>query len=345
MIMQTRRGRTAGRPFLALAAVVIAMAGSAAQAKAEAATAPIETKASDDFWIGDFAALERKNAQLSESGGYTPEGRAKLDLFREELTSVFDHDARPREPYLRELDALTLQWTTQYPQSALAHILHARSLFAHGWSYRGNGMAHQVPPQAWKDFESYLRSAVKYLNDHGEVALRDSYAHVTLLDIVRGLGFSQKQRDVIVQDGLKRNPRDLNLYAVASLALLPKWGGDSGTLDKYIRQAAAQTRAEHGASLYASLYWEAAVHQYGHALFDGSQADWPTMKQGYEDILARSPDSVSQRNRYAYFACLAKDKMTLLEQLEKIGTRLDTAEWGANGERILERCQRLASEA
>jgi hypothetical protein len=68
------------------------------------------------------------------------------------------------------------------------------------------------------------------------------------------------------------------------------------------------------------------------------------MKKSYEDMLARFPSS-GRLNRYAYFACLAKDRPTLAALLEKIGKKIDVSLWGPNPQRSQEACQRWAKEA
>lgn len=330
--------------FLSLLACGMVGISCAAPAWAAPERSPILLKAKEDFWIGDFAALEAQNAALRARATFTLEGQADLTSFRDGIAIVFDNAVKPREPYLQELEALTLQWAMQHPQSALAHILHAKALVAHAWSYRGGGFAKEVSPQAWKEFDRYLRQAVAYLGAHADVAMSDSYGHLTLLSLGKGLNFNQKQNAAIAQEGLKRNPQDQELYFTVLTTLLPKWGGDGKALDRYIRQVAEQTKAEYGASLYARLYSAAASDEYGQTLFENSYADWTLMQQGYEDLLALYPDAILRRNRYAYFACMAKDKPVLQAQLAKLGARLDASAWGHNGERNLEGCQRWASE-
>jgi hypothetical protein len=313
-------------------------------ARAEKTRSPIEIEAEQAFWWGDFDALEKQNNYLRTGRHFSADGAADLEMFRRGLGSVIGAGVEHREAYLRELETLTLQWATEHPKSALAHIMYAKVLVSHAWSYRGGGYAKDVPPEAWSDFIAYLRRAVEYLQAHADVALTDSYAHATLLTIGMGLGWDAKQLQAIAQDGLKRNPQDIDLYFDTLTTLLPKWGGDPKTLDNYIRQAAEQTRADYGMGMYARLYSIAAEEDYGHALFENSYADWPTMKQGYEDMQARFPNSPFRRNRFAYMACLAKDKETLLALLAELGPKVDAAQWGPNPERSLESCQRWAKQ-
>jgi hypothetical protein len=342
MKLQPSQSRVVGRFVLTLA--LAATAPAWAEPEDEPALAPIIVEARQAFWWGDFAALEKQNAYFRQPGRFGPDGTSDLDLFRTGLRKIFDSKVKPVEPYLQELEAVTLQWATEHPKSALAHIMHANALVAHAWSYRGGGFANTVPPEAWRDFHAYLGRALDYLKSNADVALTDSYAHTTLLVIGRGLGWDAKQMGAVAQDGLKRNPQDINLYFEMMTTLLPKWGGNAKTLDDYIRQTAEQTRADYGLGMYARLYSAAAEEHYGHALFEDSHADWARMKQGYEDMQVRYPDSPGRRNRYAYMACLAKDRTTLLALLDELGPKLDATKWGDNPERSLESCQRWARQ-
>lgn len=320
-----------------------ALALCAAGVVSAADESPFSTQATQAFWWGDFAALEQQNAVLRQPGHIGGDGVLEVEWFRIGLGKVINETADNQEAYLQELEKLTLQWTKEHPQSALAQVLYAKVLIAHAWAYRGGGYAKDVPPEAWKDFETYMQRATQHLLDHAEVALSDSYGHATLLTIAKTTGWDDKQLWDIINDGLKRNPDDASLYFTALTAVLPKWGGDVWRLDKFIRKATEQTKAQFGAGMYARLYSAAAEEEFGHALFQDSHVDWPTLKQGYEDMLARYPGN-GRRNRYAYMACLAKDKPTLLAQLDLLGDKVTAASWGPNPQRSLEGCLRWAKQ-
>lgn len=328
--------------LLCAALVLLAPAGPARAD--EAAKDAIKAASTDAMWWGDFAALEKQNAYYRQPGRLAPDASSQLEMFRSGLQVVLANKVDNAEAYLKEMDILTLEWATANPTSALAHILHAKALVVHGWSYRGSGFVKDVPPEAWKDFHAYQRRAAEYLSAHADVALTDSYAHVVLLEIGRGLGWSNKQMVAIADEGLKRNPDDLELYFHALFSLLPKWGGNARVVDDYIKYATEQTRAKYGSGMYARLYSAAAEDQFGHALFEDSHADWDKMKQGYEDMFARYRNSPQRLNRYACMACLAKDRDTLLKLLKQLGTQIDTQQWGPNPERSLESCRRWATE-
>lgn len=324
---------------------IVAAAGMGLAAPAHAfPVSPITTRTELAMWWGDFAALEADNAELRRPGHIDASAGLDIEMFRRGVNLVLNSHVAQPEAYLRELEALTLQWAGEHPRSALAHVLYAKVLVAHAWSYRGGGYARDVPPQAWKDFEEYLRRAATYLKDHADVAMTDSYAHLTLLHIGQGLGWDASQMKAIMHDGLKRNPEDVMLYFAVLTTHLPKWGGDVKTLDKFIREVTEETRPLFGTGMYARLYSLASEDEFGHALFEASLADWPTMKKGYEDMHQRYPNSPQRRNGFAHMACLAKDKATLVALLAELGPNLDASAWGTNGERSLESCQRWAGQ-
>jgi len=332
-----------------LAAVTCAAVPGPSWAETDAqkakATNTLESQTYEAFMKGDFAPLHKDNERLRHGKHFRPDGASELDDFRVGLNRVISINVDNKERYLRELEALTLQWATEHPQSSLAHILHAKVLVAQAWSYRGGAYAHDVPPEALADFHKYLQRAAEYLKDHADAVMTDSSAHDLLLGIGNGLDWDIETLKAIQQDGLKQNPYDIILYFDMVTPLLPKWHGNAKVLDKYIREATKQSQAEFGTGMYTRLYAKAAEDQYGHALFEDSLVDWATMKKGYEDMFARFPNSPERRNRYAYMACLAKDRPTLVALLAELGKKIDVSLWGPNPQSSLEACQRWAKES
>lgn len=341
--------RAHDRPIRTVARRALALLGcallAAAPARAEnTVAATIYAEARESFMLGDFATLDRENNRLRQGVHLEEDASSQLEYFRLGMTSAIGTKVKRQEPYLRELEALTLQFAERNPKSSLAHVLYANVLVQHGWSYRGNGYMQDVPEAARKEFVAYLTRAANYLRQHADVALTDSYAHKILIDIGKSLGWKPEQLRAVAEAGLKRNPYDLDLYFDLVGTLVPKWGGDPKTLDKYIREATEQTRAQFGSGMYARLYSAAAQDEYGPRLFLDSHADWPTMKKSYEDMLARYPNSPERRNRFAHMACVAGDQPTLRALLEELGPKVDAKFWGRNGGRTLEGCRRIASE-
>lgn len=336
--------RRARRVCALVLATALAWAGPVGAANDQPAVPSVQQAATEAFWTGDFAALDKMNAAYRQPGPLETNARNRLDYFRRGTSAVFSYVVKNSEAYLSELDALTLQWARDNPQSAYAHILHARSLLAHAQSYRGTSYVKDVPPEAWAYYQRYVDQAFAYVKQHMDLVSTDSSGHLVLLEIGRGLSWDQARMEAIAEAGIARNPDDIQLYFMVALGLVPKWGGNPKVLDTYIRKVTAATSAKFGAGMYARLYADAMDNQFGAALFESSYADWDRMKQGYEDMLARYPDGAARRNNYAYVACIAKDRPTLQRLLGEIGTGFIAGSWGVNPQRAFETCTKWAQQ-
>lgn len=328
---------------LGLALSLAVQSHAEAQVPSAAPGQALEERATDLLWWGDFEALERLHAEVSGPGRREADGVSSLAYFRAGVRRALKGRTDAPDAYFKAMDALTLHWTRVYPQSPLAYDLHARALEYHAWSYRGTGFANAVPPDAWEDFGRYLRQATDFLARHADVALRGSDGHLRLMSVGRASGWPPDRLWAIAEQGLKLNPDDDALYFEVLTALLPKWGGSAQAVDRYIQRVTERTRATRGLELYARLYSAAASEQFQHALFQDSGAQWALMKEGYEGMLARHPDP-RRSNRLAYFACLARDKPTFLDLMDRIGEQPARDQWGTNPTRTLETCRRWAAQ-
>lgn len=92
MTILVRRARSACLSMLGWAMLAIS---PAMPAWAEPDTPTLVAETTGDFWTGDFAALERRNAVLRDGGAMTAEGRPELMMFREGIRNVVVHKAKP----------------------------------------------------------------------------------------------------------------------------------------------------------------------------------------------------------------------------------------------------------
>ena len=303
----------------------------------------VQNEVTAALWFGDLAELERLHALYQQPGQLTVAGRSKLVLFNDGVGKVFNGPKGQSEAFFVQMEALTLHWAQSHPESALVHALHAEALIAHAWSYRGDGYANTVTPQAWRDFKSHIERALAYLARHGDVALRSSSGYVQLLHAGRAAGWDADRLWSVAQAGLQRNPEDERLYRAMLTALLPKWGGSAVQVDRLIQDIAKRTAATHGDIYYARMYAWASDWQFSHQLFEDSGASWPRIKSGYQELVRRHPAPINV-NGYAHMACLARDKPVLLDLLEQIGRNPVLAVWGSNPSRIFEGCKRWAAQ-
>ena len=336
------------RSWLRRAGSVVALVAMLAAAPASAAGAAAPPKVPDQvaavFRFGDFDELERLYAVYGRPGERSPlTGAERLKHFWMGIGQIADSGLEVTEGYYVQMDALTRQWAEQRPQSVLAQLLHANSLRVHAWYHRGHGYAQSVSPASWAAFEKHLNLALEQLRRSEALAARDSSWNRLMMDVGLTLGWRIDQLRPLYEAGIAKNPDHDELHFTMQTALLPKWGGDLPTVERFIATVTEQTRSKRGLEMYARMYASLSYQQVQQTLFTATRVSWPLMKSGFEDQLSRHPHS-DHRNMYAYFACMARDRPALQEQLRLMDGAFERSFWGSTPERTFEACQALARQ-
>jgi hypothetical protein len=285
-------------------------------------TTPVADEAAHLLWWGDFDKLEALYRSVRQSTAIESNGTSRLEAFRHGMARVFTEDAS--DPYFAQLEALTHDWATQRPDSALAQLLYARALHARAMSFRGGDYYAKVPEAARREFERYLALEIEQLDGHADLLKHESTADLYMLMAARFAGSSFAAQHALAMDALARNPADDGGFVDLAMASLPKWGGSPAQFDAVAREAARQRKGT-GMALYAYLYDDNA-YGFNGGLFEASNVDWPTMRQGFRDWMAHWPTEY-MLNRFALQACHAQDKPTTLELLDRIGPRPQARAW------------------
>lgn len=295
------------------------------------------------MWNADFAELERQHTLYQQPGQRTAAGRSKLVLFREGVARVLDGPKAAPEAYFSEMEALTLHWVQRHPGSALAPVLHAQALQARAWWHRGSGFSGKVSPDAWEPFQRHIRRALEFLSARESTALATSSGYTLLLELARASSAPQESLRALALAGLKLNLDDEGLYRAWLVAVLPKWGGSQVQVDRVINEVVRLTAPLHGEIFYARMYAWAGDWEFGTRVYADTGAEWLRVREGYRQLVKRHP-APSNVNGFAYQACLARDKATLLDQLDQIGAQPELGVWGDNARATFENCRRWAAQ-
>lgn len=105
-------------------------------------------------------------------------------------------------------------------------------------------------------------------------------------------------------------------------------------IDRMAQQFGQASFARYGEALYAIAYHAAWRQGYGDDLFTKSDVNWPRLRQGLEDYLARAPQDKVMLNQAAQLACLAGDTQALGEMLPKLAPP-DFSAWQGGRDRYL----------
>ena len=309
----------------ALAGIAAAPAPAVPASMPDGLTSRIADDAAHALRWGDFDRLEALYRSVRQSTELVDGGTLRLQWFRVGLSRVFGEDDAT-DPYFAQVEAMTHAWALERPTSALAQLLYARALHARAWSFRGGDYVDRVRPAALKEFAHYIGLEREQLQSNAALLKDESTADLYTMMMGRSDNWSFEEMHALALDTLARNRADVSGFTELAIAALPKWGGSRQRFDAVAREAARRVMPDAGMAMYAFLY-DANANGFDGELFEKSDVDWPTMRQGFRDWLARYP-SAYMLNRFARDACHAQDRATTRQVLDQIGDKpLDRA-WG-----------------
>lgn len=298
----------------------------------------------------DFAAIEAMYGEYRRSRARTPGGTFKATrmFYYLHRATLQPGTANPRTPggdgrdaSMQAYEALLWRWQTRFPHSSLAALALTHAYIERAFLHRGTGLASEVTQDGWRGFNHYLGLAEQHLDRKHPALERDEAWFMARLRLAKFTRTDVESFVRLVDEASKRYPYFYDAYFTAASSLEPKWGGSVEGIEWVAQVAVRHTRAEDGESAYARVYWSVAQGGYFDTLFETTLVQWPRMKAGFEDLVARYPDPWNQSN-YAFFACLARDGATVRKLFDRLGHQLYAQIWRGNQ---LARCRALADEA
>ena len=295
---------------------------------------PIEDASAEALWWGNFEQLETQYDAVRNSPDLVDGGKLRLEWFRSGLGRIFNASGE-HDPYFAQLETMTHAWSVEHPRSPLAQLLYARALYARGLRLRGGDYASKTPAAAMQAFDHYLGLAEAQLADHADLLRNESTTYLYRVMFARW-HLPYEDIHTIAMEGLGKNRRDLAIFEELAYSALPRWRGSAQRFDEVVHEAVRKVDGYPGMALYAWLY-DADSYSFEGEMFDVSDVDWPTLRQGFRDYLGRYPNAWVL-NRFARQACLAQDKPTTRQLLDQIGAAPLERAWDDR----LDACRRWA---
>ncbi len=284
---------------------------------------------------GDFAALEKQAAELLEKESRFVCGLWQITPF---MGGLSQPETLADEDWSAHQEALE-QWGKAFPKSSTQRIAWASFLINHGWKARGSGYASTVTEEGWRLFKERLNQARDVFSE----LPRDDwspYAYMRCITLGMGLGLSSTEVTPVFTEGVQRWPEYHDLYFAEAVRLLPRWKGRPGEWEKWL---ALETTPETDVTdeIYARVVWaQADYYKNEKGVFEGSEAEWPRVKRGFEVMRKKYPESWWNLNAFARFAAYAADRDTAREIHKDLAGHEETSFW--RGWTYFETCKRWA---
>jgi hypothetical protein len=216
-------------------------------------------------------------------------------------------------------------WRSEFPASEARAVAEATYWLGRAWNARGGAYARDVPPEAWELFKERLRKAWEALGQVPREKVKCGLWYSNAVRTAHELGMPRAELMNLYEEGVTRFPKFHQIYFAAGRALTPKWGGSMKEFDEFARSAAKKTTGFEGDGMYARLYWSIDNDE---LRVEGAETpDWRLLRKGFTDLEAKYPESWWNANKFASFACRAKDRDTYLRVRKRIGTAVSTLAW------------------
>lgn len=274
----------------------------------------------------DFGKLEAMSDAFRRDRARTPAGVWKSDLFYRALIQNSNYAATD-ERLWDDKERRFKKWLERHPHSPSAQISLGKAYLERAWQLRGRRPASETDGSRWPPFQKQLAVAREHMEKVKTTAGIDPEWHRTMIYVAMGEGWDFRRVQAVIDEAVALEPGYQTFYYAVVEYLTPKWHGSNSMIDQFASWVADRTRKAEGDAMYARIYWYVSDAYYGNArLFKEMKIDWKRMRGGFEDIVARYPEPWNL-NKYARFACMAKDYETARTLFARIGQPMSEV-WG-----------------
>jgi hypothetical protein len=257
---------------------------------------------------GRFAELDGIMTEVNDQQLRFLDGEWKLTACLDALSTPQKRDKEDDwKPLLEALTAWDHHSHNVYSGNAVA-----RTKLNFAFFIRTDAPSKDVTKDQWKIFNEAVAYSLETYNDLLKEPAKcvDMYAQLLRIGLAQGWPADRMQQ--MLAAAMAIAPDYYPCYQIVGYYTLEKWHGKPGASRAFLDSILEMVPGARGLEIYTRT--AIALHPYfGASLFakDSSGcADWKKMKQGFEAILSRFPQSVWHRNLFAAYACVAKDRAT-----------------------------------
>ena len=261
----------------------------------------------------------RKFAELEALATKVRSGKERIHTGSWKIFQLYDSlNCRDDEPEsMWQLhDTIHREWEAAFPQSITARVARADFLTTYAWHARGADYANEVTEEGWRLFHGRLAEARTILDQAKPLSPSCPVWWSVCQTVALGQGWSREDYATLYEEAKKFEPEFFAYDFSRAKFLLPRWHGQPGEWE-----AAAEKEIERpgtaGHEIYARVVTEQA--DYYDNVFEESDASWRKTRKGYEELLARYPDSKQLLNEYCRLACYAGDRKLAKQLFGQIG--------------------------
>jgi len=305
----------------------------------------ISSHAAKLFAEQNFSALNHLDDDYRLNQARLPDGRWKITFIYSYLSKLDNKNTnnlntKESVDARQEKFRLVEQWLKATPEHPAPYIAKAELLIAYAWHARGSGWAKNVSDEQWQKFRSRIAQARKVLEDSALISGNHPNWFVKMAVIAKVQNWPATEFTQLYDSAAALYPNYYFIHFAAASYFQPRWHGSKAALRQFVENAVAQSKAQEGLTLYARIYWS-QLWALKDKTFEQGYAQWPQMKQGFDDIMTDYLDSKWNLNAFAFYACMAKDWQTTKQLISQLNNAPLLKVWGSTTK--YKQCDKMSS--
>jgi hypothetical protein len=154
------------------------------------------------------------------------------------------------------------KWRDEFPESPTPLVALAAAHRKWAWEARGGGAAFTVTEDGWRLFHSRIDESRRMAEQAIELGAQDAEPYSELIVVGMATGASKEELRKLFDAGFKISPHHLGMYLNLAIALMPRWGGEPGDVERFANEIPTLVAGDDGLSLFAQVAEE--IHIYEH---------------------------------------------------------------------------------
>lgn len=274
---------------------------------------------------GDFSALEKIGNELRTTRSRYRNGRQRLWRYVFSILTENPNEMT-KEDFARAFKQLE-GWLEVHPRSVNARLMKATLWSHYGWTVRGGRTVDQTTPEQLETFADASAKASATLDEIANITNDFDVGYRRIrIEVSKGLGLKPDLE--LVYDGLKEDPRCLELVTSMSSCLLLRWFGEEGELEAFADEVARRTNADCGDMLYAEVA-VSIMGYFGDGTLDAHPLKWKRIQQGFRDFERLYPQAQEHPPDEAMLAYMAGDLDAVYGVLKRLEGQPVSRKWAA----------------
>ena len=277
------------------------------------------------FEGGRVDALEEQARELRVKRPRFSSGTPVLFDFYEAFNPGSEHiPETAKGPYADRV----LLWAESKPRSLVATMAAIKVAKYRAWKARGRGSANTVTDEGWQEFRRQELKAWSLAQAAEQLGTVDPALYKEMLDLCKDLERPRSDLDTILGKLVAIDPAFDQAYIMVANYLLPRWHGSARELHDFALRATEQSRPAMGSATYARIAIVVALVERS-KIVTAYPFEYKRIKEAFQDLDGRYPNSGRTINFYAWFALVYGDLATARPLLDRIAQ-----EWTTDGDEV-----------